>query len=87
MQTQRSNYRRRQTSISIRLWSKKGPGLLGGGVQADNELQEAGEGDKGQRQAVSIFTLMVLTGFGFSYDLRKMNRVFLLFINSQIERE
>lgn len=84
MQTQRSNYGRKPTSISIWQWSKRPwPPCLG--MQTATELQEAGEGDKGQQKPASILRLMVLTGL--KNMILKMNfMTFLLFINSRRER-
>lgn len=55
-------------------------------MQTARELQEAGEGDKGQQLPASIFRLMVLTGFR-NMVLKMIFMVFLLFINSQTEVE
>ncbi len=55
-------------------------------MQMARELQEAGEGDKGQQRPASILRLMVLTGF--RNMISKMNfMMLLLFINSSRERE
>jgi len=62
IQTQRSNYGEKQTSISTCQWSKRTwPPCLG--MQTARELDKAAEGDKGQLQPASYLRLIVLTGF------------------------